>query len=78
MNPKNIAISAVVGVAMIGGVIWFAMQPAPQYGHRTMQRTPECEEMSAIMLGRCTGQAKGINSKHCISMREHYAKICRN
>lgn len=77
MSQRNIVIYAFGAVALIGGIIWYSMMPSPQYGHRTAQRTPECEEMSSIMLGRCTGKAKNISSPHCALMRAEYAKICR-
>lgn len=77
MSPRNITISAGVAVAMIAGFVWYLTLPPAQYGNRTAQRTPECEEMSAMMLGRCTGKAKNIGTAHCARMRAEYTKICR-
>ena len=77
LTNKKLLISLGAAAAFAGLVVLVLMTPEPTYGFRTIHRSVECEEMSANMLGRCTGRAKNISKPHCVRMRADYAKLCR-
>ncbi len=77
LTNKKLLISLCAAVVLAAIVMLVIKAPEPRYGYRTTHRSPECEEMSANMLGRCTGRAKNISKPHCVRMRADYAKLCR-
>ncbi len=78
MFTNKIVLFSLGAAVVIAGITLHAMNaPTAKFGLAKSHRSPECEDMSANMLGRCTGQAKNVMKPHCVRMREDYAKLCR-